>query len=307
MISRAFSTLSPTPLVLALALAFPVAQAASTVQANGSFADEADYLAHAKSGAFTQPATDAAFDASAIGAKVNGIDNSTTVRAVSDGAGHFGAEIVNDRFYGSFAPMTAETHLVYADSIVNTSGTAQAVSFDLNISYLKFAVQTGTLSNRNYASFEARVFVGGALVPVWSAGFSLNNTGNGMSMVGSTTGFDMGLGAALNAACGVQCGMFGGFSISSSASTTLDLGTVADGDTLSIRYEVDLATETTSYGGAASVFFADPAGLAAGGGSALAPSAALSLTTPVPEPDSAALLAAGLGLMAAAARRRRSA
>jgi PEP-CTERM motif len=290
--------------VLALALAFPAAQALPSVAAGGSFSDDADYLSTAKAGSFDQPATSTAFDASATGAATSYYDSSTTVRAVADGAGQFGTAIANTKSYGSFAGMTAASHIAFSDSIVNSSASAQNASFALNISEVAFDVFTGTMDGRNRGSFQAQVFVGNAATPVWRSGFSFDNAG-GNTMAAATTGTDIGLASAFSAACAQHCSIFNSFQFASGYNTSLNLGSVAAGDSLTVRYVVDIATETDTYSGVSSVSFDDPAGLALGN---MRPhDAALSFATPVPEPETVSLMAAGLGLMAAAARRRRRA
>jgi hypothetical protein len=304
--SRTFSLFNPTPLVLAMALAFPLAHAAPTVEATGSFVDGSDYLSSAKSGAFTQPATDTPFGVQAYGAPISGIDSSTLIQASSDGAGHFATAISNKKLYGSFASMKASTQIVYSDSILNTSGTSQAVDLSLAINRVAFSIDNGAFDGLNRASFMAQVFVDGSSVALWSAGFAIDNPSNYSGpMAATTTGVDLGLGYALAANCGTAytyCGSFGHAQFQSGPfAAVVNLGNVAAGDTLKVRYVVDLVTETNTYGGVASVSFDDPAGLSHGNGAALS----FAATTPVPEPESAALLAVGLGLVASAARRRR--
>lgn len=313
-------TFSFNPLVASLAIAFPLwhdlATAQSTFEASGAFSIDADQVggpSHPKSGSFTLAPTAGAVGASAIGLPTTYYDSSASVAALSLGDGHFGGSAITHELYGSMSPMQTSLTLVFADSIVNTSGTAQTASFAIGISSLQFMFDYGTRVGTNGASFSAKVYADGASAPLWSSTFSYQNGLPSYSASGPGTyavsGTDIGLAAALPSSCPnprdtnpQQCAFYaGGFGISN-YQTTVSLGSVAASSSIGVRYEVELRTETDMYGGAASVVFNDPSRLSTGG--PVAGHLTFDAVSAVPEPETALLMAAGLGALVVGRRRR---
>jgi len=299
--------LSYRPLVLGLAMAFPMAASAtSTVAASGQYnivpydVEMGFGYVVAKSGSFSQAATSDAFSASAVGEKVTWLDSYAKVAANSDGAGHFGGSVENDILYGAISPQTASLHLVYSDTITNTAAAEQTARFDLNINALKFHYAAGTGFDTNMASFSAIVKVNG--IEVWSSSFSANpmyrSQAQDVTFSLTSGGESIGLeGQASATTCSMF--MYCDFGISN-YSKSLNLGSLAPNQSLAVTYEVNLATETNTYGGSSSIYFNDPAGL-----SVDSPvSGGVHLVSAVPEPESAAMMAVGLGLLGAVAGRR---
>lgn len=312
-----------TPVLTAIALAFPLFPVASfaqsTFSASGSYdvgGDTANGLSRVKSGSFTLPATTGAVAQSAVGSPTNYWDSTVSVSASASGDGHFGGAVFTQESYGSRSPMQTQVSMVYSDTLVNTSGAAQAASFTLDIDSLNFGFDYGTRSGKNAVSFSASVFVNGSNAPVWSTSFAYDNGWAAGTYYGTgsytSSGQDIGLAAQLPSSCfGADPGSCiftsGGFGISNYL-TSIALGTVADGATIGIRYVVDIGTETNMYGGNASVTFNDPSNLQLGGATAALrfDGAAAPAVPAVPEPETYLMMAAGLGLLAAGTRRRRT-
>ena len=313
-------TFKVNPLVASLAIAFSlshsVASAQSTFAADGAFNIGADQIyfgpSIAKAGSFTLAPKAGAVAASAIGSPTNYFDSSASVAALSLGDGHFGGSAFTQENYGSMSAMQSHVTMVYADSIVNTTGSAQTASFAINISSLQFMFDYGTRQGVNRVSFSAKVYADGSSAPLWSSTFSYDNghlpyatSAPGTYVISGT---DIGLAAQLTSSCpGPYAGdpdacafSNGGFGISN-YQTTVALGTVAASNSIGIRYEVEIGTETDMYGGDASVVFNDPSTLSLSGPAA----ARLAFDVAVvPEPETALLMAAGLGVLALGRRRR---
>jgi len=297
------------PLVLALSLAFPLSSMAATVAAGMSatgywYDTPVTQNIAATSGPFAETVT---FDS-------RNYDSISTGKSVSDGAGHFASSVSakHDLVYDP-GSVSASTHLSFADSIINTTGSSQAASFGIAINALSFTLNTGWMGT-NTASFAARVYVNNAATPVWQTTASLSSL---MSSGDETTTFLTGGTSPLLFVGGTatyldtrQRNSYT-YSLASPYISSLALGNVAAGDTLSVRYEIDLFAETYAYGGTAAIDFDDPSELILHGGMGSPIAASLSFanldpTTPgtVPEPESYALVAAGLGLLAASRRRK---
>jgi hypothetical protein len=310
------------PLAACVALAFPLghgmAAAQSTFSADGSYsvgADASAGLSQPKSGGFAFAPVAGPAGGSAVGSATTRFDSSVAVSAASLGDGHFGGAAMTSEFYGSTSPMQTSVKMVYADTIVNTSGAAQTASFTIGISSLQFMFDYGSRVGSNRVSFAANVYANGSSAPLWSTAFSYQNGLPSFSSSGPGTytasGVDIGLAAALPSSCSYsyssgpqECAFgSGGFGISNYL-TTVSLGTVADSASVDVRYEVQLMTETDMYGGDASVTFNDPSLLSSGGPFAGQLSFDVGAVAAVPEPESALLMAAGLGALALVRRRR---
>lgn len=301
------------PLALILVATFPVfALAAPSVSANGSYETVEGLVPWDQRfpsyviGSFTQESVSTPFNKIANVISPNpyfGTDVATS--AYSDGSGHFGAAVTNRLELGpGYYLQKAQTKLIVSDSITNTSSAAQIVSFDINIDNLKFQFNSGmidiglTRPPINSASFAASVLVNGNTI--WSSSFSANPIENGLNW--NQSGTELGLSAV---ATGTICRSFYDCNVSiTNYHQTIGLGPLATGDSLSVSYIISLQTETNTYGGASSIYFDDPAGLS---GNPAAPlSASLHFAAaPVPEPETASMLAAGLVLLGSVAAKRR--
>ena len=307
-----------SPLSACLALAFPLwsghSMAASTFEASGAYSigpDRSGGTSKPKSGGFQLSATDGPVADGANGIASSYWDSSAALAASSTGDGHFGSSVATHESYGSTSLMTSNVKLVYRDTLVNTSSFDQQASFAIDIASLQFGFNFGTRYGTNRASFAASLYVDGQAAPVWSSTFSYDD---GLQAY-VATGADIGLAAALPATCSnygnpqpqTDCSFrSGGFSIGN-YQTTVSLGPVAAQQSIGIHYEVDLSTETDMYGGTASVVFNDPSGLSSDGAAAgdlRFDSSTDPVVVAVPEPETYAMMAAGLGLLAVARRRR---
>ena len=312
-------TFKVNPLVASLAIAFSlshsVASAQSTFAADGAFnvgQDKANSAANsAQAGSFTIAPAAGPSTASAVGNTAGYYSTLPSIAASSLGDGHFGGSVRAWEFYSAHAPMQTNLKLVFADSIVNTTGATQSASFALGISSLQFVFDYGDRMGFNRMSFSAKVYADGTSAPLWSSAFSYEN---GMVAYDSTSpgsfttsGADIGLAAAFpsnctgfpgsNFPCAYGSAEFG----ISNYQTTVSLGSVAASSSIGIRYEIELSTETDMYGGTAAISFNDPSNLSLNGptNGRLAFDVAV-----VPEPETALLMAAGLGVLALGRRRR---
>lgn len=301
------------PLAILIAAAFPALAAATpSISANASY-EIVEGLApwdqsspRYVNGGFIQESVSTPFNKVAAIISPNPYFNTdVSTSAYSDGGGHFGASITNRLELGpGYFLQKAQTQLILNDSITNASSAAQIVSFDINIDNLKFYFNSGmidiglTTPPTNSASFAARVLVNGNTI--WSSSFTANPIENGLNW--NQGGTEIGLSAA---ATGTLCQSFYDCSLSiTNYHQTIGLGPLATGDSLSVSYIISLQTETNTYGGASSVYFDDPAALS---GNPAAPlSASLHFAAaPVPEPETASMLAAGLVLLGSVAAKRR--
>lgn len=288
------------PLAFLIAAAFPiVAAAAPSVSASGAYqiSQEPGFgWVVAKSGSFNQAPGTAPFSQAAIGAPTSYWDTSSTVQASADGLGHFATSIENSLAYGSVSPLKAQTQVVLTDTITNNTGSAQNVNFDFNIDSIKFAYSAGIIGyGQNTASFAANISVNGN--SAWSSSFSAAPAANGVSW--TSTGSDIGL---VGAASATVCNDFQNCEFSATNYfKSLNLGALAANASLTVSYTVDLYTETNTYGGYSSIYFSDPGSLSTAPLSASLHFAA----APVPEPETASMLAAGLALLGGLSARRR--
>ncbi len=298
-----------------IAIAFPLwsgaAIAQSTFEANGSYHIGASRygVSTPASDSFTLPATAGVAGAGIATPPPVQWESYGSASAASLGDGHFGGSILTSQSYGSQAMMSSDLKLVYRDQITNTAGVAQQADFGLDIAALTFSYEYGTRYGTNRVSFAAAVYVDGSSAPIWSSTFTYDDG----SRTGSLSGADIGLTVALatappddcndgsNSGCLFRSSTFG----ISNYQTTVALGTVAAGQTLGLRYEVDLSTETDMYGGSAGISFNDPASLGSHGPAGrLAFDAAGGNVAAVPEPETYAMMVAGLGLLAVGRRSR---
>lgn len=299
------SNFASSALALSLALAFPAAQA-GTLSAVGSLSDSGGHNSSAKSANFNRAATSGAFSEAALGVPENNWDSFQEVKAASNGLGQFGASVSVDANCCAWSLQEAITRLEFNTSLTNTSSFSQDAQFSLKIDALAFAFRLGDPNMGTFAraGFSAAVYVNGSSTAAWSSIYRAERDLN--SAIGVSTmlesGTSLGLGAALQTQCQVFCGDWDNRAWEiSNFMQVLNLGSVAANDSIQVRYAIELFSETNVYGGAASVNFSDPARAGFSGGSA--DLAFASTSTPVSEPGSIALLAGGLGLMAAAQRR----
>ena len=167
-------------LAIAFSLSHSLASAQSTFAADGSFSVDADKVSAnpsgPKSGNFTIAPTVGAATGSAMWTSPHRYEPQASVEASSLGGGHFGGAVTAWESYSSHAPMQTSLKLVFADSIVNTSSTAQAASFKLGISSLQFMFDYGAREGVNRMSFSAKVYVDGSNNPLWSSTFNYDNS-----------------------------------------------------------------------------------------------------------------------------------
>ncbi len=299
------------PLALILAATFPIfAHAAPNVSASGYYqynGYEYDPAQAVNSGdSFNQAATTNAFSQTKSGGISPSTWISSEISAASDGLGHFGSSIQNSFSFPEGLTQKAGTLVSLTDTITNNTGSTQNVNFNFNIdklyiSTLKGMEMGGTMTNT--ASFVASIDVNGSTA--WSTGFHTEQIDN-ETVQWNTMGADIGLGT-LPVDSGCNAGYFYSCSFSiQNYTNTLNLGALAANASLTVTYTVKLDTETNTYGGASSIVFSDPAGIAMGNELPGSPAmASLQFAAPVPEPEQASMLLAGLALIGAAAKRRR--
>lgn len=183
---------------------------------------------------------------------------------------------------------------VWHDTIVNHGAASQSYAFHFALSngQLEVGGWSGDLSTRDYrATFSAEVLVNG--VSVWRTERGLTQDGAGFHQ--SASGADIGAGNYTNT------GSIGTYTLDA-YNGTLNLGQVGAGQALDVRYVLTSRS-----------YWNDPDGCAyeCGGVQAtvsdpLGYSGAARITSAVPEPETYAMLLAGLGLLGWAARRKRA-
>lgn len=296
------------PLTLALALAFPISSMAAGVSgkisANGLWYDTPSQTTIAETAAaFSE---NVRFDRSG-----SGYTTYSTATAVSDGSGHFGSSVLaQHQVVYDPNPASATAKLTFADTITNSTGFAQAASFNFAINSLAFTAHSGALIGDNTMSFAARIYVNGSNTPAWESTAAMSTS---VSAAPAQASFQTGGSTPLTFNSGApslidaQQGYAYSYVLAGPYSNTLNLGNIAAGDSLSVRYEIDLYAQTYAYGGLASISFDDPSSLALSGAKGEPLSGKLAFAQPVPEPETYAMMMAGLALLAGSVRRRRSA
>ncbi len=224
--------------------------------------------------------------------------------------------------YGNGTSYSSQSELSWSDSYTNTSATAEDISFD-------FLIWGGALSTWGVdttgesaeSSYWIDILVNGA--SLWSSSASLTSATTGTSL--NETGTSLG----------------GTFSTSSTggsyywddSTTTLDLGTLGVGETLTLEYIMGgnalgvgiLDTTTSCYGEYEGEFLADGQFIEEGGyfcggvnssmsigdpfgfsSAPLSPTISGTAVASVPEPETFLLLGAGVFAMSLVSRRRKA-
>ena len=237
--------------------------------------------------------------------------------AASDGLGNFAGQVqagVSPAQPYKGITAYSSLSLIDSDTLVNTGRRAQDVVFNFNIFQVLFNLGAPLDAGYNsmdlgvQASFAARIYVNGASTATWSSSFSLSAK-DPQHWTVTSSGTDLGLSSAYANAVAAEATpgrLPGAYLQSDPYHGSLALGALGSGESLSVRYEVDLLTEAMGYGGSAAVTFADPAGLSEGDVDALS-SASLGFATAVPEASTLEMSAAGLAVLGAALRRRKGA
>lgn len=311
------------PLVLILAAGLPGFSSAA-VSADASY-EIRYYFQDSDSptipvGGFSQPSTNTPFTQTTRSNEYGWSEEAISITAKSSDNGKFGGQIENDVYTSAQPSQDASLKLVFSDSITNNGNHAEPVHFDFRIDQLKFVFRTGaTEESVNYhhvnsASFAANIQVNG--VSVWSSTFSaqpasLPNS-PGIGFIFKTEGTDIGLAnAASNPSSSLYgpsdepCHIFGDcqFSIENYFKS-INLGTLTPNSTFDVVYSITLNTETTTYGGASSIYFNDPSHLSMSDDAPLSASLHFA-AAPVPEADPASMMAVGLALLGVVGARRR--
>lgn len=306
------------PLLKALAIAAPqvlfmfpmAASAAGTVTASGSYDGSGTdgSTAVATSGVFyvDQVSYNSAMPYSGYARQA----------AAADGLGNFGgfvnAQVSSAPTYLGI-PASSDLSLTYSQSLTNYGRVAREASFTFNIAQLwmsfspslNYYPNMAPYPNLMTAGYAINIYENDSATPLWSSTFSVSAT-DPRHVSTTSSGFDFGFGSMLAADLAESNGELHGAYLSADAYRgNLDLGLLGAGETVSIRYEVDLISEVVGYGGSAAVAFGDPAGLAEGSTDGLSSASLGFVAAPVPEPSSLALSLAGLGALGGVARRRR--
>jgi hypothetical protein len=181
-------------------------------------------------------------------------------------------------------------NLTYGDRVTNSGSTAQSAIFDFTISSLQF-------SNLRYSFFTTgysiSIFSGTSALPSFSSSFSIQRNYDGLDTF-SQSGVDLGLLPAYNSSP-FSTGFNGAFGVNN-LNESVDLGLLDPGQSLDLRYVIDIFSETSAYGGAA-IFFDDPISSLHLSGSP---------TATIPEAPVDSLMAIGAAIAAVALRRRKT-
>ena len=305
-----FPNSSRKRLVVILSLAFPLGAHASTLES--TIAAGGDYY-HTPVSTSVLP-TGNAFSETVVFNKPFYPASQGTSKASADGLGHFGAatSLTHEPNYDP-GKLTGNAHLVFNDSIVNSTSTVQSATFGMLVNTLNFNIVTGWMGNTS-ASFNAKVFVNNSTTAIWESSINLGGFVNyscgdcvaneqpillqqsGPLTLTQTSSFA----SVVNGKVAYSYG----YALATPYVTNLALGDIAPNQQISVRYEIDIAAENYAYGGAVAVDFDDPSGISLSGAVGSPVAAKLAFAQPVPEPESYAMLMAGLALLAGTTRRR---
>lgn len=311
-----FPNLKQKRLVVVLCLAFPLGANASTLES--TLVAAGDYYQTPVSKSVLP--TSGAFSETAIFTKLSYPASQGTSTASADGLGHFGAatSLTHQPNYDP-GKVSGSAHLVFSDSIVNSTATSQEASFGISVNALSFNIVTGWMGDTS-ANFTAKVFVNNSTTASWESSINLGGFVNyscsdssclsnylaneqplliqqsGPLVLSQTTSFA----SVVNGKVAYSYG----YALVTPYVTSLALGNIAPDEKISVRYEIDIAAENYAYGGAVAVSFDDPSGISLGGAINTPVAASLAFAQPVPEPESYAMLLAGLALLAGTTRRR---
>ncbi len=273
--------------------------------------------AYSSESAATQSATAQTFSLADVAKHPWDSNDQASSLAISAGNGNFATSVNIDKTVFNEND-SSSSFVTFKDSFTNSSATAQQINFDLRINALGFKTDIGNYLGAN-STFSANVYVNNSAVPIWSASytlglqkpsFSYDSTYNPMTFtstgqsLGSFSGGLVGTGHV-----GYYSYTSFEYALSTPYSQTLSLGQLNPNETVSIRYEVQLDARNGDSYGRSQITFDDPAGLSAaiasGATGSLGLGNSLHIAAAVPEPETYAMLVAGLGLVGGAARRQK--